>query len=92
MDEDVDMVKIARLLDGYSGADLTTVCRDASMMGMRRKIDGLSIEQIQLIPKELLNIATKMEDFEQVLLRVKPSVCKSELEKYENWIKEFGSC
>lgn len=46
LDENVDLDEIANRLDGYSGADITTVCRDASMMGMRRKIEGMSIEQV----------------------------------------------
>jgi katanin p60 ATPase-containing subunit A1 len=88
LDEDVDLDKIAERLDGYSGADVTTVCRDASMMGMRRRIEGLSIEQIQAIPKEDLNMPAKMEDFSDVLKKVSPSVSKNDLEKYEKWMAE----
>ncbi len=88
LDDDVDLEKIADRLDGYSGADVTTVCRDASMMGMRRKIEGLSIEQIQAIPKEELNMPAKMEDFVDVLKKVSPSVSKNDLEKYEKWMAE----
>lgn len=91
LDDDVDLDKVAERLDGYSGADVTTVCRDASMMGMRRKIEGLSIEQIQAIPKDELNLPAKMEDFLEVLKKVSPSVSKNDLEKYEKWMAEFGS-
>ena len=91
LDEDVDLDEIANKLDGFSGADVTIVCRDASMMGMRRKIEGLSIEQIQAMPKEDLNLPAKMDDFLQVLKRVSPSVSKNDLEKYEKWMQEFGS-
>lgn len=91
LDEDVDLTDIANNLDGYSGADITTVCRDASMMGMRRKIEGMSIEEIQAMPKDDLNLPAKMEDFVEVLKRVSPSVSKADLEKYEKWMQDFGS-
>ena len=91
LDEDVDLEEISKVLEGYSGADVTTVCRDASMMGMRRKIDGLTIEQIQAIPKEQFNLPAKMDDFLDVIKKVSPSVSKNDLEKYEKWMMEFGS-
>ena len=91
MDEDVNLEEIAEKLDGYSGADITTVCRDASMMGMRRKIEGMTIEDIQKLSKDELNIPAKMQDFLEVLKRVSPSVCKADLEKYEKWMQDFGS-
>ena len=58
LDTSVDLEDIANKLDGYSGADITTVCRDASMMGMRRKIEGMSIEQVceLLLLLELLEL------------------------------------
>jgi katanin p60 ATPase-containing subunit A1 len=71
--------------------DITTVCRDASMMDMRRRIDGLSIEEIQAMPKDNLNFTTKMSDFMETLRKVSPSVSKGDLEKYEKWMAEFGS-
>lgn len=52
LDENVDLEDIANKLDGYSGADITTVCRDTSMMGMRRRIDGLSIEQVRVYSRK----------------------------------------
>ena len=88
---DVDLKAIASSLEGYSGADVTTVCRDASMMGMRRKIEGMSIEQIQAIPRDELNLPAQMSDFLDVLKKISPSVSKNDLEKYEKWMQEFGS-
>ena len=38
--KDVDVRALATRMDGYSGDDITNVCRDAAMNGMRRKIVG----------------------------------------------------
>ena len=38
LSEDVELKYIARRLGGYSGADITNVCRDASMMSRRRNV------------------------------------------------------
>jgi katanin p60 ATPase-containing subunit A1 len=93
LDDDVDLDEVASKLEGYSGADVTTVCRDAAMMGMRRKIEGLSIDEIKAIKErnELELLPAKMEDFSETLKRVSPSVSKNDLEKYEKWMQEFGS-
>ncbi|RNA44814.1 katanin p60 ATPase-containing subunit A-like 1 isoform X1 [Brachionus plicatilis] len=92
LDNDVNLDELSEKLDGYSGADIAMVCRDASMMGLRRKIDGLSVEEIRTLPNDELNVPIRMKDFVDVLQKINPSVSKSDLSKYESWIKEFGSC
>lgn len=37
-DDDIDWQELIRVTDGYSGADLANVCRDAAMMPLRKKI------------------------------------------------------
>ncbi|XP_068609862.1 katanin p60 ATPase-containing subunit A1 [Brachionichthys hirsutus] len=89
---DVDLDKIAEQLEGYSGADITNVCRDASLMAMRRRIEGLTPEEIRNISRDEMHMPTTMDDFESALRKVSKSVSAADLEKYEKWIEEFGSC
>ncbi|CAK9295317.1 unnamed protein product [Gordionus sp. m RMFG-2023] len=90
--EDVDLSRIAKKLEGYSGSDITNVCRDASMMSMRRAIAGLSPDEIKSLDKEQLsNMPTSMNDFELAIRKVSRSVSRADLKKYEDWMKEFGS-
>lgn len=88
---DVNLEKIAEQTDGYSGADLTNVCRDAAMMSMRRAIKGKSAAEIRGMDKASLNLPTSMEDILEALQKVSPSVSQSDLEKYKSWMEEFGA-
>ena len=91
VDDDVDLSAIASRLDGYSGADITNVCRDASMMSMRRKIAGLRPEQIRQLAKEELDLPVSVQDFYEAISKCNKSVSKKDIERYQAWMKEFGS-
>ena len=80
-----------RQLGGYSGADITNVCRDASMMSMRRKIAGLKPREIRQLDKKDLDLPVTKQDFAEALVKCNKSVSKEDLEKYEKWMEEFGS-
>ncbi|CAG9568116.1 unnamed protein product [Danaus chrysippus] len=91
VDPEVDLRLIAKKLDGYSGADITNVCRDASMMSMRRKIAGLKPEQIKQLAKEELDLPVTRQDFLEALSKCNKSVSKGDIQKYLTWMAEFGS-
>lgn len=88
---ELDVNDIAERLDGYSGADITNVCRDASMMAMRRRIHGLTPEEIRNLNKEELELPVSRDDFEEAIRKINKSVSREDLEKYERWMSEFGS-
>lgn len=60
-------------------------------MSMRRAIEGLSVEEIKSLSTTELNLPTKMEDFDEACSRVSKSVSATDIEKYENWMQEFGA-
>jgi katanin p60 ATPase-containing subunit A1 len=95
---DVSFETLSQMTEGYSGADITSICRDASMMAMRAKIRGKTAQEIKLIPKRMLisyidelEAPATMRDFEAAISKINSSVSKDDIKKYENWVQEFGS-
>ena len=90
--DDVNPNELAERLEGYSGADIKTVCRDASFMAARRRIEGLSAAQLrQLKEEEIASLPVTKNDFESAIAKVKSSVNTGDIKKYEEWLKQFGS-
>ena len=88
---EVDFSALAAKCEGYSGADVTNVCRDASLMAMRRAIQGKTPDEIRALSKEQLETPITQQDMEVALTKVQSSVGKEQLLRYEEWSKEFGS-
>ena len=96
---DVDIADLAGRSGGYSGADVANVCRDASMMSVRRIMEqarkqGLRREEMQAMLKEqkqALHTAVAQADFLLALSKVSRSVSDHDLQKYADWMQEFGS-
>jgi SpoVK/Ycf46/Vps4 family AAA+-type ATPase len=61
-----------------SGDDITNICRDAAMNGMRRKIAGKSAAEIREMSKDDMKEPVTMEDFLQVCARACVCVCGAE--------------
>lgn len=89
--DEVEIDVLAAKLEGYSGADITNICRDAAMMGMRKRIKGLTAEQIRSVPKEELEKPATTDDFVAAIYKIQPSVSQQDLKKYDAWMEEFGS-
>lgn len=88
---DVDIDEVARRTEGYSGDDLTNICRDASMNGMRRKIAGKTRDEIKNMTKDAMQEPVAMCDFEEALSKISRSVSSADIERHEKWLAEFGS-
>ena len=77
---------------GFSGADITNLCRDAAMMPMRRRIKGLNREEIKNLPKDAASdLPVSMADLEESLKRIHSSVSAGDITRHEQWLSEFGA-
>jgi transitional endoplasmic reticulum ATPase len=86
--EDVNLEEIARKTEGYTGADLAAVVREAAMAAMRRALkEGVKRAGIfeELSEAFLGSLVVKRRDFEEALKKVRPSVDKYILEYYKSF-------
>ncbi|KAI7741929.1 hypothetical protein M8C21_024308 [Ambrosia artemisiifolia] len=72
---------------GYSGSDMKNLVKDASMGPLREAMRDTKITELK---KEDMRPVT-LQDFENALQEVRPSVSVNELGTYEDWNKQFGS-
>ncbi|GMH36514.1 hypothetical protein BSKO_04382 [Bryopsis sp. KO-2023] len=89
---DVEHNILSKRLAGYSGADIRLVCRDASLMPMRRLISNKTPQEIiDLRNRGHLEVKLTMEDFEKALAKIQPSVSQKDVRNFDKWNKEFAS-
>jgi len=91
VDPEINMNDLVTKFEGYSGADITNVCRDASYMAMRKRLQGLKRDKIMEISAEEMDKPLTNKDFDEALSKVQPSVGREDIKQYENWMNEFGS-
>jgi transitional endoplasmic reticulum ATPase len=65
---DVDLDRLADLMEGYTGADLATLVREAALLKLREKLEPGPVE---------------WRHFEQALKKVRPSLTRDDIARYE---------
>lgn len=89
--DDVCFEEVAGHTEGYSGDDLTNICRDAAMNGLRRAIEGKTPSQIKELEFDEMQEPIRMEDFMQAFRKIRKSVGQADLKRHLDWQEEFGS-
>lgn len=84
--DEVDFDRLGELSDGYSGADIALLCREALMTPIREMDVAGSIRDKNIKPRN-----PKMEDFETAIKTIRPTVSPTELVRFEEWDDEFGT-
>jgi transitional endoplasmic reticulum ATPase len=71
LSDDVDMNKLAELMEGYTGADIAATCQAASQLSIHEHIQKYAKPQLAIEHKKELKV--KMSHFRQALNKVKSS-------------------
>ncbi len=71
--KDVDLEKLAEMTEGYSGADIEAVCREAALSALRENLKAKEV---------------KMKHFEEVLKKIKPSLTNVNVKAYEEFVNK----
>ncbi len=70
MAEDVDLEELAAITEGYVGADIEAICREAVMLALREDINAEKVE---------------MRHFLEAIRKIKPSITESMISFYERF-------
>jgi transitional endoplasmic reticulum ATPase len=88
--DDVDLDSLARRTEGYVGADIEAVCREASMNASREFITEMeSAADPEEIERSLGNVRVTMAHFEDALEEVNPSVTEETRKQYDEIESRF---
>ncbi|MEM3349441.1 MAG: CDC48 family AAA ATPase [Saccharolobus sp.] len=100
--EDVSLEDIAERTEGYTGADLAALVREAAMRAIREsmricinKVDEIckpnDLECKDKVMKECMKttgVKVSLRHFEEAMKKIKPSVTQDMLQFYQNWIEK----
>ena len=87
--EDVDLEELAAKTEGYSGADIEAVCREAGLAAIREALAELKEADKEKVKEIAKKVKVSRKHFETALKVVKPSLTKEDLKKYEEIVKDF---
>jgi len=79
LSEDVNLEELARRTEGYTGADIAAICKEASMLALREvysKSGSLQVTKVE------------MRHFLEALNKIPPSLSRTDIEMYDKLAKE----
>ncbi len=78
---------LAEKTEGYTGADIEAVCREAGMLAIREAVKpGMTKEEAREIARK---IRITKKHLEKAIERIKPSLTKEDLKRYEDIMETF---
>jgi len=74
LDKEIDLEKLSQDLDGYTGADIESLCREAAMLALRENKDATVV---------------KLRHFDKAMEKVPPSVSKTYADSYKKMEQDY---
>ena len=89
--DEIDLKDLAAELHGYTGADITSLCREAAMKSIRRYLPEIDLES-ERIPSEILqSMEIKLIDFYDAMHEVVPTAMREfYVERPKVWWQDVG--
>ncbi|BFI73600.1 VCP-like ATPase [Nanoarchaeota archaeon] len=90
---DVNLEEIAKITEGYSGADLELLVKEAALNALDKVYNKIKVNQSNeeeaLKEMEKIDIKITMDDFREALEKVKPSITKDMENYYKMFVETF---
>lgn len=88
--DDVDLTTVARLTEGYTGADLAGLVRQASLQTLKDSIAECSSDDTASSDSEQ-DLKVAMLHFQEAIRSIKPSVNEEDKKHYERLKRKYGA-
>ncbi|MFH0737560.1 MAG: CDC48 family AAA ATPase [Candidatus Micrarchaeota archaeon] len=76
LEKDVDVTEVANVTHGYTGADLSLLCKEAAIKALRRILPAINIGEEAISPKLLETLIVTREDFFNAMHEIQPSALR----------------
>ena len=97
LSNDVNIDTLVKKTEGYSGHDISSVCREASLMNMRRKLmsENGTMDLLKMANEETfindLEAPVSQSDILMAIKNISKSVSSHDVKKFEEWTYMFSN-
>ncbi|MFN3910179.1 MAG: ATP-binding protein, partial [Candidatus Anstonellaceae archaeon] len=81
IDSSVDLDQLAKMTEGFSGADIENLCREAGMVAIRKLFARDTNETKLKVDLKNLKAVVNMDNFLEAIKNIKPSLNKEDLDR-----------
>lgn len=84
LEKDVDLDELANITHGYTGADISSLIKEAAMKTLKRIIPQIDLESETIPPEIMENLKVKRDDFFDAIKGITPSALREIFVEHPN--------